>query len=303
MVYQTCEKFASFGVLQKPCYNTPIMKHARETFTAFFPTLCFSLVAGVWLGSFSSDFFELTKAVAEKSIATVIESVPFARESIRVPILVYHSVRPHIPKESSYQEVYDITPELLRRQLEYLKENGYTAISFDMLADYFDTGALLPKKPVILSFDDGWGNQFEYAFPLLKEFKTTATFFIFTNAINRGNHLTWDELKEMRRAGISIEAHTKTHPYLQKITDTEELAREIAGSKKVLEDELGGEIISFAYPFGVYNDTSIVEIKKAGFRTARTLRAGAVQSEDERYILHASLVTDNFESFVRMVGG
>lgn len=277
------------------------MRHARETSAIFFSTLCFSLAAGAWLGSFSLDFFRLTEAVAEKNIATVIEAAPTRHESIRVPILVYHSVRPHQAKESTYQELYDVTPELLRRQLTYLTENGYTTISFGALADYFKEGRALPEKPVILSFDDGWKNQYEYAFPLLKEFRSTATFFIFTNAVNRGNHLTWEQLHEMQSAGISIEAHTKTHPYLQKITDPEELTREIAGSKKILEEELGTNVTIFAYPFGKYNDASIAEIKNSGFLVARSLRGGVMQSENERYALRASLATDNFEDFVQLL--
>lgn len=278
-----------------------MMKHTRETFFSFFFTFCFSLAAGVGFGIFSLNFFELAKVSAEKNTAAVIESVPFIPENVRVPILVYHSVRPHPKKESAYQEMYDIAPELLRQQLEYLKTEGYTTISFDALADYFDTGAPLPKNPVILTFDDGWKNQYEYAFPLLKEFGVAATFFIFTNAVNRGNHLTWNELREMRDAGISIEAHTKTHPYLVKISNPEELVREISGSKKILEEELGGEATSFAYPFGQHNDTVVAEVKNSGFRIGRSLRGGTVQSESERYILRASLATDDFKDFVKLV--
>jgi peptidoglycan/xylan/chitin deacetylase (PgdA/CDA1 family) len=277
------------------------MKRLLETYAVFFPTLCFSLAFGAWLGSFSFDFFKLTEVTAKQNTAVAIEVMPIIPEDVRVPILVYHSVRPHPKKESVYQDFYDVTPELLRRQLEYLKENGYAAISFDALADYFDDGIPLPKKSVILSFDDGWKNQYEYAFPLLQEFEMTATFFIFTNAVNRGNHLTWNELREMRDAGISIEAHTKMHPYLIKITDTEELAREIAGSKKILEEELGVQVTSFAYPFGQYNDASIEEVKTAGFRVARSLHGETMQKENERYILRASLATDNFEDFKRLL--
>jgi peptidoglycan/xylan/chitin deacetylase (PgdA/CDA1 family) len=279
-------------------YNNGTMKLLQGVRGIFFSTLCFSLAAGAMLGSYSFGFFKLSETMAEENMVPAIAA---PREDVRVPILVYHSVRPHKGKESAYQELYDVAPELLRRQLAYLKENGYAAISFGTLADYFDNGAPLPEKPVILSFDDGWKNQYEYAFPLLKEFETTATFFIFTNAVNRGNHLTWGELREMRDAGISIEAHTKTHPYLIKITDPEELKREIAGSKKILEEELGAEVTSMAYPFGQYDDASIEEARAAGFRTARSLRGGVMQSESERYILRASLATDDFEAFKKFL--
>jgi peptidoglycan/xylan/chitin deacetylase (PgdA/CDA1 family) len=278
------------------------MKYTRETYPLIVIMFCFALAMGSWLGFYSRGFFLLTTTAAEKNIAIALPSVPITRANVQVPILVYHSVRPHIKKESVYQDFYDITPELLRGHLEYLKENRYETISFGMLADYFDTGATLPKKSVILSFDDGWKNQYEYAFPLLKEFGATATFFVFTNAINRGNHLTWEQLREMRDAGISIEAHTKMHPYLVKITDPKKLVNEISGSKKILEEELGLHITSFAYPFGTYDDAVVAEVKNSGFRTARTLRGGIEQSESERYVLRASLVTDNFEDFKRFLG-
>lgn len=278
------------------------MKHLQETSFVLFSVLCLSLATGTWIGNVSLHFFKLTKTAEANIAAVAVEAIPvLPPEDVRVPILVYHSVRPHLKKESAYQEIYDVTPELFRRHLEYLKQSGYTAISFSELADYFDDGAPLPEKPVILTFDDGWKNQYEYAFPLLKEFQTTATFFIFTNAVNRGNHLTWEQIHEMNDAGISIEAHTKTHPYLKKITDPEELSREIGGSKKIIEDELGMTVTSLAYPFGQYDDTSINETKNAGLRTARSLREGTMQSESERYVLRASLATDDFEAFKRFV--
>lgn len=277
------------------------MKHSQKTSAFISAVFCVSLAGGIGVGFYSCNFFQLAGEVTKKNVAVAIKSVPTVRADVRVPILVYHSVRPHITKESSYQETYDITPELLRKHLEYLKENNYTAISFDMLADYFDTDTPLPAKPIILTFDDGWKNQYEYAFPILKEFNDTATFFIFTNAVGRGNHLAWEEIHEMSDMGISIGAHTKTHPYLRKITDENILSEEIAGSKKILEDELEMKVTSFAYPFGQYNDVVAEEVKKSEFRIARSLQRGVMQNEGERYILRANLATDNFEDFVRLL--
>jgi len=223
------------------------------------------------------------------------------RESVRVPIVVYHSVRPHAKGESADQERFDITPELLEEHLAYLKKEGFTTISFDALADYFDTGKPLPVKPVILSFDDSWKNQYAYAFPLLKEYSATATFFVFTNSLNRKNHLTWDEAREMQKAGMFIGSHTKFHPYLDNITDAVELQKEIAGSKTILEESIGIPISAFAYPFGEHGTTTIAEVKRAGYRTARSLRGGVMQSEEDRYSLRAFLATDDFEEFKRDV--
>lgn len=277
------------------------MKQVQETFAIFFFTICFSLAVGIWIGSVSLGFFKPVQTTPKQSAATASEVLPKISDRVRVPILVYHSVRPHIAEESAYQEMYDITPEILQKHLIYLQENGYHAISFNALADYFEKNIPLPEKPVILTFDDGWKNQYEYAFPLLKKFHTTATFFVYTNAMGLRHYFSWDDVDEMHRAGMSIEAHTKTHPYLIKITDPEERKREIAGSKKILEEELGTEITSMAYPFGQYDDASIEEVKSSGFRTARSLRGGVMQSENEQYVLRASLATDNFEAFKKFL--
>ena len=218
-----------------------------------------------------------------------------------VPIITYHSVRPHIEDESAEQERFDVTPELLKEHLEYLKKEGFTPISFNALADYFDGKTSLPKKPIILSFDDSWKNQYVYAFPLLKEYSVTATFFVFTNSLDKKNHLTWDETREMQKGGMEIGSHTKFHPYLDDIRDPEELKKEIAGSKTILEESIGVPITTFAYPFGEHSIASIDEVKLAGYRTARSLRTGVVQSKEDLYALRSFLATDSLEDFKRMV--
>jgi len=222
-------------------------------------------------------------------------------ESAIIPIVTYHSIRPHIEGESEEQERFDITPELLKDQLEYLKKEGFTTISFDKLADYFDGKTSLPEKPIILSFDDSWKNQYVYAFPLLKEYSVTATFFVFTNSLDKKNHLTWDETREMQKAGMEIGSHTKFHPYLDDITDPIELKTEIAGSKNILEESIGIAITSFAYPFGEHALASIDEVRRAGYRTARSLRAGVVQKREDLFTLRSFLTTDSLENFKRMV--
>ncbi len=222
-------------------------------------------------------------------------------EGVTVPIFVYHSVRPYMEGESKEQDAFDVTPELLKQELTYLQENHYTEITFDALADYFARGTSLPEKPVILSFDDGWQNQYLYAFPLLKEFNATSTFFIFTNSINSKNFLTLAEIKEIEAAGMVIGAHSKSHPYLDKITDVNKAADEILGSKQILEKDLGHEVTAFAYPFGHPSELSQGLVEEAGFRTARTLFHGTIHRKSDLFALKSYLATDNFDEFVRVL--
>jgi len=267
---------------------------------------CFATAFGMWVGLVSPDLDEnnfLTQALSGAIMSPEIQEAPLPEtpRETRVPIVVYHSVRPHIKGESEYQDVYDITPELLEKQLEYLRENNFTTITFKMLADYFDNKISLPKKPVILSFDDSWHNQYEYAFPVLKEFNATGTFFVFTNSLNHGNHMTLSEVKELRDAGMEIGSHTKTHPYLDEVVDPDALKNEVANSKEILRLDLGVMIDTFAYPFGEHASSSIEAVKRAGYRTGRTLQKGTLQKESERYTLPAFLTTDDIRDFIRMV--
>jgi len=132
----------------------------------------------------------------------------------------------------------------------------------------------------------------------------SGTFFVFTNSLDRGNHLTWDNVKEMLKDGMEIGSHTKTHPFLNDIKDSEQLKNEIEGSKKILESELGVTIESFANPFGEHSTTTVQTVEDAGYRVARSLlmkAGGNMQSKDNRYTLSAFLVTDSLADFERKV--
>ncbi len=222
--------------------------------------------------------------------------------SIKVPVLVYHSVRAYIPGESKYQDAYDVTPELLEEQLKYIRDHGYTTITFADVVANFDHGTPLPAKPVILSFDDGWRNEYEHAFPLLKKYNMKGTFFIFTNPINRKEHwVTWDEVKEMDAAGMEIGGHTRTHPILTKIKTDAELDKEIAGSKKIIEEHLGHPIRVFAYPFGLENAQVEAAVKRAGYVLARTTLSGVWNDPAHALQFHGTLVSDHMSDFVKLL--
>ncbi len=221
--------------------------------------------------------------------------------SIKIPIFIYHSVRPHVP-ESALQDKYDITPELLESQLAYMRDNGYTTISLDDLVRDVEAGTTTPvERPVILTFDDGWENQYVNAFPLLKKYNMTATFYVFTNPISKKEHfLTWDQLREMDQAGMTIASHTLTHPYLNEIS-SDELKREITESKKIIEAEIGKPVRHFASPFG-YTDAEVVQdIALAGYATGRTTYAGEYHSKNDLLETRGYLVDDSLDDFIKVL--
>lgn len=235
----------------------------------------------------------------ERVLQETTQEEAVAPEAIKVPILVYHSVRPPIKGESSLVDYFDIPPELLERNLTYLKENNFSVIPFSDLVKVLGEEKELPPKPVVLTFDDGWENQYTYAFPLLKKYKVTATFFIFTNAIGHQHFLSWEQIKELDRFGMTIAGHTKSHPYLFRIKDRAILTDEVAGGKKILEAGLGKPVELFAYPFGYFNDLIISVVQEAGFKAARTSRKGTHHVKGNPFTLKSIEVSDDFDNFVK----
>lgn len=220
---------------------------------------------------------------------------------INVPIIVYHSVRPTDPLHSPLQKEFEVSPEIFENQLLFLRDNGFTVISFSALLDGLAKKNSLPEKPVILTFDDGWMNQYIYAFPLLKKYGMTGTFFVFTNAIGHPHFLSWDQIKEMDRVGMTIANHTKSHPFLFNITDDHLLYDEIITSKQILEEHLGKKVDFFAYPFGRYNAPSVVMVKKAGFSAARSTYAGAYHSRNDIFTLKSIQAPNDSNAFMRLL--
>ena len=218
---------------------------------------------------------------------------------MRVPILVYHSILPRHQGETEQQKRFSVTPEHFAAELRYLKDHGYTAVSLDALADYFSVGRTLPAHPVILTFDDGWENQYANGFPILKEYGFTATFFIFSNAPDYGRFMSWAQISKLQDAGMTIGGHSKSHPYLYKITDPAELRKEIIESKKIIEEHIGRPVTVFAYPFGRYSTESLAIVKEAGYRTARTMYGGVSHTAADLFTLKIVEAGDDVPMFER----
>lgn len=216
-----------------------------------------------------------------------------------VPLVVYHIVRPAYPDDSEAVKGLAQTPELFDAQMKYLGEAGYHVVSFGALEEHLTHGTPLPKKPIVISFDDGWQDQFIYAFPILKKYNYTATFFVFTNSIGRRGFLTWNNLRTLRDAHMTIGSHTLSHPFLTAISDPAILWNEIVESKKKLERHLGIVVREFAYPFGYYNPEIVAMVKKAGYSSARGDRKSKEQSVEQLFTLGAQNAPTSLQLFIR----
>jgi peptidoglycan/xylan/chitin deacetylase (PgdA/CDA1 family) len=219
------------------------------------------------------------------------------------PILIYHSIRPYIDSDSPAVRRYIATPDTLEKELSYLKDNGYVSVTFDDLASRLTKGTGLPAKPVIISFDDNWQGQYDYAVPLLKKYGFTATFFVWVVVVGMKHHMTWDEVRELSAAGMQIGCHTMTHPFLTRVKDDQALKREILGARQRIEAEIGKPVTTIAYPFGQYDQRVVDAVKEAGFTSARSTWPGVVHSTEGLFSLTGIIRTESTTSLVDAMSG
>jgi peptidoglycan/xylan/chitin deacetylase (PgdA/CDA1 family) len=214
-----------------------------------------------------------------------------------VPILYMHRVVP-IPADigtwtSDAQRAflpYMITPCEFSAQLDWLAANGYTTILPRDLVAHWDQGVALPPKPVILTFDDGSADWAATVLPLLASHAMVAEFYVTTSGI--GSWLSWADLAALRDGGNGIGAHDVHHVQLVGST-TQTLGAmryEVTEAKRLLEANLGIQVDSMAYVGGGYNSALIDLVRRAGYRSARSIVRGDLQSTDIRFHLHVSRI-------------
>lgn len=197
---------------------------------------------------------------------------------VEIPVLNYHKVD-NLPLALS------ITPAEFDRQMSYLYHHGYHTITPGQLLSYLQKGQPLPEKPVLITFDDGYVDNYSNAFPIMKKYGFTAIIFLVTNDVGRDpRYVTWQQAREMQQAGFLFGSHTVHHRELTKIT-TEQALQELRQSRHDLIEHLGQAPLFLAYPGGYY-DLSVEHLaRQAGYRAAFTVRFGVVDQDSDVYAL------------------
>ena len=186
----------------------------------------------------------------------------------QVPILCYHQIRDWKPTDSKMAKDYIMPPAALREQLKMLADSGYHTILPDQLYAYLTTGAALPSKPIMLTFDDTDEDQYTVAFPEMKKHGFKGVFFIMTVSLGRLPHyMSKDQVKELYNAGNVIGSHTWDHHNVKKYQG-KDWEIQIDKPTKQLEAITGTPIRYFAYPFGLWNREALPELRKRGFIAA-----------------------------------
>ena len=197
------------------------------------------------------------------------------------PILEYHMVteNPHPDAKP-----YVVPPEDFAEQLDYLAEEGYTTITPQDYARARKGKQQLPEKPIILSFDDGYEDNWRVVLPMLEERGMKAVFYMVTNSIGKPGYLTWDNLFDMERRGMEIGSHTANHLPLTTLSP-EKQREELRLSKLMLEWKGMKTIYSFSYPNGSYNAGVVTMLAEEEYLTAVTGEAGLNTLETNPYLL------------------
>lgn len=229
---------------------------------------------------------------------------------IRIPILMYHSI-----DDSSAAAC--VTPKRFEEQMAYLRRVGYQAVNLDAVCGYMAQNASQPFKPIVITFDDGYRDNLEKAYPILMKYEMCATIFLatdhlgFSNRWNAGEGvpqrplMTWEEIREAAKEPLfSFQSHTSSHPKLTRIPISQ-VREEMLRSKQVIEDRLGRPCYHFAYPYGDFNEDVKKVAEETGYRAACSTRWGHNRPGDDLYSLYRIGIRneDRLRDFKRVLGG
>jgi len=219
-------------------------------------------------------------------------------------ILMYHHVcpLPRIPPVNQQTRLegwqFNIEPPSFERQLLEIAERGFRYVSFDEYQAELGKSWRNSGNLATVTFDDGWRDNFDYAFPILQAHAIPATFFIVSgemDGVARDRRMTHDQLCRLNAAGLTIGAHTRTHPNLALLSSAS-LADELRGSKEDLEAILGLAVNYLAYPGGRFNGHVVTAAQQAGFTAACSAIGWGQNSEASRYWLYRDVFSDRLGS-------
>ena len=208
-----------------------------------------------------------------------------------VPILCYHNLAP----QSKGRLVLGV--KSFEEQMHYLKSQGYRVVSLKEFLEFTSLKKQLPRKSLVLTFDDGYRAFIQYAYPILKELGFTATLFVYTDYIGAGvTALSWADLKKLAAEGFDIEAHSKSHGNMRRAAteSADEYAKRLAAELNVPKDlfskNLGYLPQSLAYPYGSQDDVVVQRTKERGYVAAFTVRRQGNLSFVEPLRIHRSQI-------------
>jgi peptidoglycan/xylan/chitin deacetylase (PgdA/CDA1 family) len=192
-------------------------------------------------------------------------------KKINLPVLMYHRI--DTGSSDRIAAGLTVSPKNFESQVKYLADNGFNTVSLSDAYRALHQNISLPTKSVVLTFDDGYEDNYNYAFPILKKYNKAATFFVITGAIGNKAYLNKEQIKEMSAAGMAIESHTVDHLDLA-TTNVEKLTYELGLSRKRIKELTGKDSYFLAYPYGSYTKKVETISRGQGYLLAVTTAPG-----------------------------
>lgn len=224
--------------------------------------------------------------------ATVVKPKPLTFEEMNnlygpctnLPVLMYHHVEPIENAKINKRTGLDVPPDMFKKQMEYINSKGYVSVTPGDLVNFFDNGTKLPGKPILITFDDGYVDNGDEAFPIMRDLGIKGTIYIATGLMENFNYLTWAKINEMNSSGLmNFGNHTWSHKNVG--GNHESVTKEITMADTQLSDHGLNAIKTFAYPYGV--DTTFAEktLSNLGYKLAFTTVQGRIMCKKQRFSL------------------
>jgi len=207
--------------------------------------------------------------------------------TVLAPVLMYHHV-----KSSGGGSEYAVSVDQFKRQVEWLKEEGYQTITIADLVEAIQSGKMLPLKPIILTFDDGYLDVYQNAYPILQEAGYTATMYLIENTINDHGYITDTIITELSEAGWEFGNHSATHAYLPSSKNMED---EVCSSRARLIEEYNLPFDSFAYPYAAKDEGSIQAVIDCGYSSGSGNGSFTIHVEERIFFLSRREIKSYFD--------
>jgi peptidoglycan/xylan/chitin deacetylase (PgdA/CDA1 family) len=236
-----------------------------------------AIIISIFIGISTGLFFYLTK------------------DSFSVPVLMYHYVS---DKESP--DAIAVSKQDFRKQMKYLKDNGYKFLTLDELEDFKNNKKKFPRKSVVITFDDGYSNVYTNAFPIMKEYGAKGTIFVISNKIDVAGYLSSKQMQEMQKSGyIKIGSHSENHPNMPELSYESQLM-ELKQSKSTIEQVIGDKVDYLAYPYGESNSDTEKAAKDCGYKLAFRVDSTNTRIEQNNYRLKRLWALSDFNRFTEI---
>jgi len=203
-----------------------------------------------------------------------------------LPVLMYHSIdyNDRITKLS-------VSPESFEAQMEFLHKKRYNVLTLKEAIAFIMKKKRVPPKTLVITFDDGYYNNYAYAYPVLKKYKIPATIFVITSKMGEPGFINRKQLREMSDSGlITIGSHTVNHLWLPDISP-KDLRYEVAESRRILEETLGKGVDTFCYPIGAFDENVKKTVEESGYICAVTTNPGWFKRTDDIFAIKRIKIT------------